>query len=105
MRWSDKYATGVERIDEDHKMIFKMVEDYGHFGFEEHCMSKFRCPAAEKNQEAHKEFLETLSKFRERYAAIGYDYAEARRLVGTVDQWLDNHICHIDVHLKRCVTK
>jgi hemerythrin-like metal-binding protein len=130
VKWSDKYATGVERIDEDHKMIFKMAEDFraaldegmgdavystlleslsaycrGHFGFEEHCMGKFRCPAAKKNKEAHKMFLETLSEFRERYGATGYDHAEARRLVDTVDQWLDDHICHIDVHLKRCVTK
>ena len=130
MKWSDKYATGVERIDEDHRMIFKMAEDFrdalkegagdgvyptlleslraycrGHFGFEEHCMSKFRCPAAEKNKEAHKMFLVTLSRFREYYAANGYDRAEAWRLVDTVDQWLDDHICHIDVHLKRCVTR
>ena len=130
MKWSEKYATGVERIDEDHKMIFKMAEDFraaldegagvaiystmldslstycrGHFSFEEDCMSKFRCPVAETNIEAHESFLEMLSGFRERYAVIGYDHAEARRLVDTVDQWLDNHICRVDIHLKRCVTK
>jgi hemerythrin len=130
MKWKDDYATGVQRIDEDHKMIFKMAEDFraaldvgrgdavysvlleslslycrGHFGFEERCMEKFRCPVAEKNKEAHGRFLENFSEFQKRYAASGYDYTDARRLVDTVDQWLDDHICHIDIHLKRCVNK
>ena len=130
MKWSDDYATGIQRIDEDHKMIFKMAEDFraaldvgrgdavysvlleslglfcrGHFGFEERCMEEFSCPVAEKNKEAHEIFVENLSEFKERYAASGYDHTDARRLVDTVDQWLDNHICGIDIHLKRCVNK
>ncbi len=128
MKWRDDYATGVQSIDEDHKMIFKMAEDFraaldvgrgdavysvlleflslycrGHFGFEERCMEEFRCPVAEKNKEEHIRFLEKLSEFQEHYAASGYDHTDARRLVDTVDQWLDNHICRIEVHLKRCV--
>jgi len=130
MKWSDDYATGVERIDEDHKMIFKMADDFraaldvgrgdvvyavlleslslycrGHFGFEERCMEEFRCPVAEKNKKAHGEFIEKLTEFQERYAASGYDHMDARRFVDTVDQWLDQHICRIDVHLKRCLNK
>ena len=130
MKWRDDYATGVQRIDEDHKMIFKMAEDFrsaldegrggtvyavlldalrlycdGHFGFEEQCMETYRCPVAQRNKEAHVGFLETLSGFKQRYAASGYDRTDARRLVDTVDQWLDNHICRIDIHLKRCVSK
>ncbi len=130
MKWSDDYATGVPRIDEDHQMIFKMAEDFraaldvgrgdvvysvlleslsvycrSHFAFEERCMEEFRCPAAEENKEAHGRFVEKLSEFQERYATSGYDHTDARRLVDTVDQWLDNHICRIDVHLKRCVNK
>ena len=130
MKWSEDYATGVERIDDDHKLIFKMAEDFraaldngkgdsvysvlldsltlycrGHFGFEEQCMRKFRCPVAEKNEKAHQSFLETLSEFQERHAASGYNYNDARELVDTVDGWLENHICRIDVHLKHCVNK
>ena len=130
MRWSEEYATGVARVDEDHKMIFRMAADYraaldagqgravypdfldslflycrGHFGFEEQCMEAYRCPVAQRNKEAHVGFLETLSGFKQRYAASGYDSTDARRLVDTIDQWLDYHICRIDVHLKRCVSK
>jgi len=130
MKWRDDYATGVERIDDDHKMIFKMAEDFraaldvrkgdsvyavlldslslycrGHFSFEEQCMRKFRCPVAEKNEKAHQMFLETLTEFQERYATNGYNDNDARGLVDTVDRWLEKHICGIDVHLKRCVNK
>jgi len=130
MKWSEDYATGIERIDEDHKMIFKMAEDFraaldegvgsavypvlldgltlycrGHFGFEEQCMEAYRCPVAQKNSKAHARFIETLSGFKQRYAVNGFDRTDARRLVDTVDQWLADHICSIDIHLKRCVSK
>ncbi len=130
MKWSDDYATGIERIDDDHKMIFKMAGDFraaldecnggavycvllnalnlycrGHFGFEERCMDEYRCPVAQKNKDAHAKFLEALSEFQRRYSVSGYDPKDARRLVDTVDQWLTDHICHIDIHLKRCVSK
>ena len=130
MKWSDDYATGVPRIDEDHQMIFKMAEDFraaldvgrgdvvysvlieslnvycrSHFAFEERCMEEFRCPVAGENKEAHGRFAGKLSEFQERYAESGYDHTDALRFVDTVDQWLDDHICRIDVHLKRCVNK
>ena len=130
MKWTEDYATGVERVDDDHKMIFKITDDFraalddgrgsaiysllldtisiycrGHFSFEERCMEEYHCPAAQRNRVAHASFLETLAEFQQRYAVSGYDRTDARRLVDTVDQWLDDHICHIDIHLKQCVNK
>ena len=129
MKWIEDYTTGVERIDEQHKMIFKMAEDFrsaldegggervyltlldglslycdGHFGFEEACMAEHECPVAQKNEKAHVRFLENLSGFQKRYAQNGYESAEARKLVDTIDMWLADHICNIDVHLKNCVS-
>ena len=130
MKWVESYATGVEQLDQDHRMIFRMAEDFraalddgsgygvyavildnltsycrGHFGFEERCMTKHRCPVAEANAAAHKKFLQTLTGFQQRYATYGYQRADAEQLVDTIDNWLHNHICRIDVHLKRCVGK
>jgi hemerythrin len=130
MEWREEFATGVDRIDEDHRMIFKMAGDFraaldagrgravyatlldslyvycrGHFGFEEQCMHEHRCPVAQKNKKAHANFLEALAGFIQRYADNGYDANEARRLTDTVDRWLVDHICNIDIHLKRCVEK
>ena len=130
MKWKDEYTIGIEPIDEQHKALFQVVGDfhavldkgkgeptYGlllgtleaytrcHFGMEEQCMLKYSCPVAEKNKNAHAKLIETLAGFQNRYSANGYDHAEASRFVDTMEQWLADHICRIDMHLKKCVKK
>jgi len=130
MKWSDQYATGNEQIDDQHRMIFRMAEDFRaaldegrgegvyeemlqsldlyvrtHFGFEEKCMDKYGCPVAAGNKKAHGRFVEVLAKFQERYGASGFDRMDARELVDTIDQWLVDHICRIDARLKEYVGK
>ena len=125
MKWIEAYATGVYRIDEQHKMLFQMAEDFGaalndgrgervydsflqslnlyatsHFRFEEGCMDKCRCPAAGMNRDAHTRFIEFAKQFRERYDANGFDVADARHLAESIENWLADHICKIDVQLK-----
>jgi len=125
MKWSDDYATGVENIDAQHRMLFKMAEDYRsaldegrgegvysemlrsldlyirtHFGYEEGCMTKYQCPVAGANKAAHNRFVEVMDGFHQRYAANGFDRADARNLVDTLDHWLVEHICRLDVRLK-----
>ncbi len=125
MKWSDAYATGIDRVDEQHKTIFKMAEDYRsaldeghgelvygdmlrsldlyvrtHFGYEEGCMVRYQCPVMEENKEAHTRFVEVLAGFNQRYVVAGFDRTEARNLVDTIDHWLAEHICRIDVRLK-----
>ena len=77
----------------------------GHFDFEERCMEKYSCPAAEKNREEHVKFLATLAEYTRRYVTNGYSAADARELVDTLDRWLDEHICRIDIHLRKCAQK
>ena len=126
MKWIEEYSTGVARLDEHHKMLFKTAEDYrlaldggegentyallldfldlyvrGHFGFEENCMEEYRCPVARRNKQAHAGFLELLQGYRQQYAAGGYRPDDARALVDSIDDWLDAHICRIDVQLRR----
>ena len=128
MKWSDRYATGVKALDEQHKMLFQMSEDFratlnegrgergyglllesldeyarAHFMLEEQCMHRYRCPAAQMNREAHATFVEAMSGFRKRYAVNGFNPADALQLVQYVDDWLANHIGRIDVQLKPCV--
>ena len=125
MKWSDEYATGIARVDEQHKMLFKMAEDYRfaldegrgervysemlrsldlyirtHFGYEEGCMLKYDCAVAEANKEAHTRFVQVLAGFHQRYAVAGFDATDARNLVDTLDHWLVEHICRIDIRLK-----
>ena len=129
MKWKEEYATGLKTIDDQHRMIFKMSEDFrssldeggganvyitlldsltlyceGHFGFEEDCMNKYECPVAKKNKDAHVRFGSTLSDFQQRFKQNGYNQTDARSLVDTMDLWLADHICNIDIHLRECVT-
>ncbi len=125
MKWSEKYLTGIKRIDDQHKALFEMsgvfrdalIERRGervygglldslgayagaHFGFEEGCMGRCHCPAAQQNTNAHSQFLEGLSVFKERYTLVGFEREEAWRCVEFIDHWLDVHICCVDIQLK-----
>lgn len=125
MKWSEAYATGVAAIDDQHKMIFKMAEDFRaaldegrgqrvydgflasldlyartHFRFEEDCMERYRCPIAQKNKQAHTKFVEMLGRFQHRYTADGFDRGDARDFVNIIDEWLADHICRIDLQIK-----
>ena len=129
MKWSIEFATGIDRIDDQHRMLFSFSEDFkaaldegagertygtlldslavyarAHFGFEEGCMERFRCPIAKQNMQAHEVFLEALTGFKERYALRGFNRMEAIRLVAFIDSWLAGHICSIDVQIKPYVT-
>jgi hemerythrin len=130
VKWSERYATGIQQLDEQHKMLFRMSEDYrasldeqrgerlfslmldsltayatAHFGMEQNCMFRYQCPAAQANGEAHLQFIEVLGWFRRRHAENGFKAEEAQRLVEFVDEWLANHIGRIDVQLKPCVER
>jgi hemerythrin-like metal-binding protein len=128
MKWSDEFATGDAHIDDQHKMLFQMAEDFQaalddgmgehvyseflgsldlyartHFGFEEGLMDRYQCPASLRNREAHARFVEVLSGFQQRYTLKGFDRGDALALVGTLERWLANHISRLDVQLRACV--
>ncbi|MBK6494267.1 MAG: hemerythrin domain-containing protein [Gemmatimonadetes bacterium] len=94
MKWSEAFATGVSRIDDQHKMLFAMAADFrdaldesrgervyaglleslelyvvSHFSYEEGCMARFVCPVAADNKVAHAIFVGMLEEFNVRYAA------------------------------------
>ncbi len=78
MKWTEAYRTGFPALDEQHKMLFQMSEDFqaviaegvgersygeflhslrlfvrAHLGAEESCMLRFHCPAFDVNKRAH----------------------------------------------------
>jgi hemerythrin len=130
MKWSAEYATGVEMIDEHHRTLFKMSEDYRaaldsgeggrvyglmlesldeyarvHFDIEEGCMFRHQCPVAGANANAHQHFVGKLNEFLTRFAAAGFDRSDARQLVDFVDAWLANHIARLDTQLRECIER
>jgi len=129
MKWSENYATGIHRIDQQHKMLFKMAEDFSdaldngqgervyasylesldiyarsHFRYEEGCMDRCKCPVAEGNKTAHDRFMAMLIQFRQKYGSGGYVMTDARDLTNAIEAWLADHICKIDVKLRDWVT-
>jgi hypothetical protein len=44
-----------------------------------------------------------LAAFRDRYASRGFDRADANNLADTIERWLTDHICRIDVELRQSV--
>ena len=125
MKWSEAFETGVSRIDTQHKMLFAMAADFrdaldesrgervyagllqslelyvvSHFSYEEGCMARAVCPVAADNIVAHRRFIGMLEEFNLRYAERGFDAADARNLVDTLEGWLADHICRIDVKLR-----
>ena len=130
IHWEKEYSTGVEEIDAQHIWIFEFSNtleeeltneaqksDVGqilellgsyckrHFSYEEGCMHKLQCPIAGKNKSAHTQFLLTYDNFMKRYSKDGHSEALAWEIHDTVEQWISNHICQIDTHLRACSKK
>ncbi len=130
LEWANIYATGVEEIDVQHRKLFKMINELGdaikagqgseaapqalkflgdyvktHFGYEEECMHKLKCPVAGKNKEAHESFLKLFTKYNDRFRAEGYKEDVVVELHTIAVDWLVKHICGVDVNMKHCVRK
>ena len=128
LEWNDWYATGVEKIDRQHKRLFKIINDLeeavlgetaeatfeealkflgnyvaSHFSCEESCMHKMRCPVAETNKDAHTKFLQVYESFVNRFQSDGYSNAIAKELLNMTQDWLIEHICGVDIRMQSCI--
>jgi len=131
LEWNDEYCTGVDKVDEQHRKLFALLNDLEemitqgidsgpkvdnlltslatdiqtHFSFEENCMMRYNCPVARENKEAHNQFLSNFGSFQHEYKAKGSSASLLKNLHTTAESWMVSHICHIDIHLKSCVRK
>lgn len=128
MKWTEAYATGSDEIDEQHKMLFlisdqyretleegrgestydlfiEFLRDYSkiHFSLEEDCMLTHRCPAADQNKKEHCALSKLVDKEVKRFHRDGFDRATAYAIVNTIDRWLESHIGRVDVQLKSVI--
>ncbi len=130
IKWEEKFATGVPDLDEQHKKIFSFLNDFEnmvkqhktaasikkaidflehyakiHFNFEEISMTKYHCLERMKNKDDHQVFLDTVTKYRARFAKEGYTEGLLRELHRWIEKWITEHICTVDVHLKEYIPK
>ncbi len=129
IEWHDKYSSGLDQIDDQHKQLFAFVNrletmiDEGvesgaevddllavlgayidvHFSFEELCMKNRNCPVAAENKAAHKGFHKFYHDFMAQYEEEGFSAALLKKLHTVASDWIVNHICKIDIHLRSCV--
>ena len=127
--WDDRYSTGEERIDGQHKKLFEHIarlesqlgkpqpdaqvvratlqflETFArtHFVYEELCMFRHQCPMHEKNQAAHNAFMTVVERVKQRHAAEGATRELVAEVYQTLTDWLVGHICKIDTRLKACL--
>lgn len=126
-QWDDKYSTGNDTIDEQHKQIFAYLDELedhiengasqewveqfmkaiglftrSHFCFEEMCMRKAKCDAAAQNKVQHTKLLAAFSAAQQRFKRDGVSDDLLNQLQKFLTSWLVNHIMKIDVRLKDC---
>ena len=128
IKWQELYSTGLPEIDSQHKTLFVFVNDFeesinesrgkeyifsyfhileayvqAHFQFEEDCMEKYHCPAAEENKIAHTKFVECVINFKSQLQNKKINEEQAIQLHNFLEKWITNHIIKTDAQLKPCV--
>lgn len=128
LTWNASLETGIPDIDAQHKqLIDKMNElikaiqsnqDQAtiqrivsslssianlHFGYEETCMNRYRCPIAEKNKMLHSLFTRNFSEIRRELLLSGSSPELKTRIEKDLLDWFGTHIKGIDTQLKSCM--
>jgi len=110
--WKPSYSVSVTRCDDDHKKLFALtnelrtailrgksaevmnkiverLEEYSvfHFTAEEALLVKTSYPGLDAHRVEHKEFIDSLAKFRKQGIAI-----QPYEVLNFMNQWLINHI-------------
>jgi hemerythrin len=130
--WNAQFETGSSRLDQQHRTLInnlnhledmlmttnptraeceflihlvEFLENYAdtHFNEEEGCMERYRCPAHQKNKEAHEQFRAFFKRFKVRYQAKGFRREILLELHKTLSQWIEEHILRVDTQLRACI--
>jgi hemerythrin len=132
--WTEQFATGSPVIDEQHRQLIRhlnqfegllvetnptpenlaaiigfldFLEDYVefHFHYEEGCMESHRCPAHQKNLQAHQNFNLLFQRFKARARKEGFRSVMLAELNQTINAWIQDHILRVDTQLKPCMSR
>jgi hemerythrin len=128
IQWDQSMTTGLDTVDAQHKQLIAWLNDlmeaisqgrarseiqgilakldaYSafHFGHEEECMARYKCPAAEQNMLAHKDFVVTLAALRDEFDRDGATAHLVVRVEVEMLRWLTTHIKRTDTQRFPCV--
>lgn len=125
MMWKDKYAVGVELIDEQHKELFRRVSDFTqiirsnenwndklekvketmsfmqeyvivHFHDEEIYQEQINYPDIEAHKEAHSKFREGINNYVRLFKEEGFTEEKVQEFGGKLMTWLIMHVGKMD---------
>ncbi len=128
IQWDQSMATGIDSVDAQHKQLIAWLNDLlvsisqgrarsevqglldqlgtyaaTHFGNEEGCMARYKCPVAERNVRAHNQFVTTFTGLRDEYDREGASAKLVVRVEVELLRWLSTHIKRTDTQLLPCV--
>jgi len=123
-------GTGVPELDAQHKKLFEKFNEFSeaiagkksmeaagdildflqfyvtwHFGQEEDCMNKYKCPVADQNKKAHAEFLKRVDRFYTEWQIGNMTSKLAAKAYSELEQWLVKHVARTDTQLRPCVKR
>ena len=118
--WNEKYETGIDSIDNDHRKLVKMIDDLfvamskgeaaevisetikglanytlTHFTREEMMMKSIGYADYELHLASHKAFITKIDEFKQRLNAGNQSFSV--EVVGFLRDWLINHIQDTDM--------
>ncbi len=123
LSWNDQYLIGQATIDEEHKMLFRLINDfhthwteqrdrkdiarvlsqlihYGelHFQDEERIMAQEGYPELESHHQVHEKLIDEIFKLNEELA--DQSRLLERDMTKFLKQWLVDHIVHSDYEFR-----
>ncbi len=126
--WNASLETGIPDIDAQHKQLIDKMNELAdaiqanrdqqaiqqivsslssianlHFGYEETCMNRYRCPIAEKNKMLHGLFTKNFGEIRRDLLFNGSSPELKARIEKDLLDWFGTHIKGIDTQLKSCM--
>lgn len=130
IQWDQQYEVGEPRVDSQHRNLFDYVNQLEqivvqgkqghldrrelenlfvfldayvntHFAYEELCMTLRGCKVAQKNKEAHNRFMDLWAELNRTYTPQNIPLAALEELHAMLASWLTQHICKIDINLKK----
>lgn len=126
VQWSDDFATGVDQVDQQHRRLFSILDDFEvrmnrkenantlisvlhdlnnytreHFAYEEGCMDRCICTSACVNKMAHQRFLRMVDQYLQACKTGTPDRGLFESLHNELVDWLKSHICKIDTSLRK----
>lgn len=119
VKWDDSYSNGIELFDNQHKGLFKLLNDLHdgirekknrealgvaldglieytktHFTDEENAMQSTNYPGFAHHKNQHVDFIVQVADIQARYR--NGDPVMTMELIGLLVQWLKNHIQVLD---------